>query len=207
MDVFEAIADERRALADDLTGLPPDRQRTPSLCARWTVHDVLAHLTMPMEVSLPAFAVAMVVAGGNYDRANERLTRRLARRPFAENVDVLRRKADVRFTPPGAGPEAPLTDALVHALDIRRPLGLHRDVPEDCVRTALAHLMTAPSGVVPKGVLQGLRFEATDLDWAHGEGPVVRDSVDDLLLLCTGRVVALETATGEGVSVLRGRLA
>lgn len=206
MDVFEATADERRALADDLTGLPADRQRTPSLCARWTVHDVLAHLTMPMEVSLPAFAVAMVVAGGNYDRANERLTRRLARRPFAENVDVLRRGADVRFTPPGAGPEAPLTDALVHALDIRRPLGLRRQVPEGSMRTALAHLMTAPSGVVPRGVLRGLRFEATDLDRTYGEGPVVRGSGDDLLLACTGRAVGLETLTGDGVEVLRGRL-
>lgn len=206
MDVFGAIADERRALADDLTGLTPQQQEVPSLCGRWTVHDVLAHLTMPVEVGLPAFFVAVVRAGGNFDRANERVTRRLARKPFAENVDVLRRGAGTRFTPPGSGPEAPLTDVLVHGLDVRRPLRLHRDVPAERSRTVLDHLMTAPSGLVPRGALRGLRFEASDIGWSHGTGPVVSGPAEALLLACTGRLLGLQALTGAGVATFRDRL-
>src|SRR3712207_4622703 len=102
----------------------------------------------------------MLVCRGNFDRANVRLAREQARRPFGELTEVLREKADSRFTPPGAGPEAPLTDLLVHGLDIRWPLGLPRKVPEERLRTSLTHLTAGPvAGVVPKGALRGLRFE------------------------------------------------
>ncbi|WP_337062048.1 maleylpyruvate isomerase family mycothiol-dependent enzyme [Kineococcus sp. G2] len=207
MDAFEEIADERRALADQLAALTPQQQATRSLCRAWSVHDVLAHLIMPLEVSTPRVVLAVLLAGGDFDRANERVTRRLARRPFAEIVDVLRRKAGSRFTPPGSGPEAPLLDVLVHGLDIRWPLQLHRDVPEPRLRKALEFVMTAPSGLVPKGALSGLRFEAQDLDFAHGSGPVVSGTAQALLLAGTGRGAALGALTGEGVDTLRGRLA
>lgn len=206
MDPFEEIADERRALADQLAALPPEQQATQSLCEAWTVHDVLAHLIMPLEVSLPEVVLAVLMAGGSFDRANRRVTRRLAQRPFAEIVDVLRRKADSRFTPPGSGPEAPLVDVLVHGLDIRRPLRLDREIPEPRLRRALTFLMTAPSGLVPKGALTGLRLEAEDIDWRHGSGPVVRGPADALLLAGTGRATGLDALAGDGVPVLRGRL-
>ncbi|WP_432509398.1 maleylpyruvate isomerase family mycothiol-dependent enzyme [Kineococcus auxinigenes] len=207
MDVFEEIADERRALADQVAALTPQQQATRSLCHAWSVHDVLAHLVMPLEVSTPRVVLAVLLAGGNFDRANERVTRRLAQRPFTEIVDVLRRKADSRFTPPGSGPEAPLLDVLVHGLDIRWPLRLHHDVPEPRLRKALAFVMTAPSGLVPEGALSGLRFEAEDIDFAHGTGPVVSGTAQALLLAGTGRGAALDALTGEGVATLRGRLA
>ncbi|GAB7191219.1 maleylpyruvate isomerase family mycothiol-dependent enzyme [Kineococcus sp. NUM-3379] len=207
MDVFEEIADERRALADQVEALSPEQRATRSLCRAWSVQDVLAHLVMPLEVSTPKLVLAVLLAGGNFDRANERVTRRLARRPFAEIVDVLRRKAGTRFTPPGSGPEAPLVDVLVHGLDIRRPLQLHRDIPGPRLRTALTFLMTAPAGLVPRGALSGLRFEAQDVDWAHGSGPVVSGTAEALLLAVTGRAAGLDTLAGDGLPTLRGRLA
>ena len=207
MDTFDEIADERRALADQLEALPPEQWATRSLCGAWSVHEVLAHLIMPLEVSTPRMVVAVLLARGNFDRANERVTRRLARRPFDEIVQVLRCKADNRFTPPGAGPEAPLVDVLVHGLDIRWPLQLHRETPTARVEKALAFLMTAPSGLVPKGALTGLRFEANDIDWAHGSGPVVSGTAEALLLASTGRAVALDSLVGDGVPALRKRLA
>ncbi|PPK92658.1 uncharacterized protein (TIGR03083 family) [Kineococcus xinjiangensis] len=207
MDVFEEIAEERRALADQLAALTPEQQASRSLCAAWSVHDVLAHLVMPLEVSTPKVALAVLLAGGNFDRANQRVTRRLAQRPFAEILEVLRRKADTRFTPPGSGPEVPLVDVLVHGLDIRWPLHLPRDVPEARLRKALTFLMTAPSGLVRKGALTGLRFEAKDIDWSHGAGPVVSGTAEGLLLACTGRAAGLDTLVGEGAPTLRDRLA
>jgi TfoX/Sxy family transcriptional regulator of competence genes len=70
--------------------------------------------------------LAILASGGSFDRANVRLACRQAQRPFGEMIDILRRKADKRFTPPGSGPEAPLTDLLVHGLDIRALASLTR---------------------------------------------------------------------------------
>lgn len=206
MDIFAAIADERRRLADQLVDLAPEEQATQSLCEAWTVHEVLAHLTMPLDVSTPRFALAMLLAAGNFDRANRRLTQRQAARPFEDVISLLHRKADSRFTPPGEGPEAPLTDVLVHGLDIRWPLGLSYQIPEERAAAALTAVMKAPSSVVRKGTLNGLRFEATDLDWKHGNGATVAGSAAALLLAVTGRAEAMDSLSGDGAGVLRHRV-
>jgi uncharacterized protein (TIGR03083 family) len=208
VDTFAEIADERRGLADLVSGLTDEQQATQSLCGEWSVRDVVAHLVVPLEVSIPKFALAMLACRGNFDRANVRLAREQARRPFGELTEVLRRKADSRFTPPGSGPEAPLTDLLVHGLDIRRPLGLPRDIPGERLHKSLTFVTAAPGGaVVAKGTLDGLRFEAKDIDWAHGGGPTVRGDAEALLLAITGRTIALDHLSGDGVPTLRSRLA
>jgi len=208
VDTFAEIADERRGLAALLSGLTPEQQATQSLCSEWTVHDVAAHLVVPLEVSTPKFVLAMLACRGNFDRANVRLTREQARRPFGEITEVLRQKAASRFTPPGSGPEAPLTDLLVHGLDIRWPLGLPRDIPEERLHKSLTYLTGAPvGGVVSKGTLGGLRLEASDIGWAHGSGPTVSGNAEALMLAITGRTTALGHLSGDGVSTLTGRLA
>ncbi len=210
MDIFAEIAAERRVLADLLSGLTPQQRATQSLCREWTVHDVAGHLIVSLEVGLPEFARTMLACGGSFDRANSRLARKQAQRPFEEIVETLRNKADNRFTPPGAGPEAPLTDVLVHGLDICWPLGIDREipVPEERWSKALTFLTTrAAKGLVVKNAMSGLRFEAHDVDWVHGDGPAVRGNADALLLVLTGRSTALERLQGEGVATLRSRAA
>ena len=206
MDTFLEIADERRGLADLLSGLTGEQQAAQSLCSEWSVHDVAAHLVVPLEVSIPRFMLTMLACRGSFDRANVRLAREQARRPFDEIIEVLRRKAGSRFTPPGAGPEAPLTDVLVHGADIRWPLGLTRDIPEARLAKSLTSLTGTASGLAPRGALRELRFEAEDIDWAHGSGPVVRGKADALLLAISGRTAALASLSGEGVSTLGARL-
>ena len=207
MDTFAAIADERRAVADMLSELTAEQQTAPSLCSGWSVHDVAAHLVMPLTVGMPTFLLTMLACRGDVDRANVRLTRRQARRPLDEIVEVLRRRAASRFTPPGAGPEAPLTDLLVHGLDIRWPLGLARELPEERVRTSLTFLTgRSARGLVPRGLLDGLHFQADDIDWAHGDGPAVRGRAEALLLVLTGRSAVLGALTGDGLPTLRARL-
>lgn len=207
MDTFAEIADERRGLADQLSGLTDEQRAAPSLCSTWSVKDVAAHLIVPLEVSIPRFMLAMLACGGNFDRANLRLTRQQTGRPFEEIVEVLRQKADDRFTPPGGGPEAPLTDVLVHGLDIRWPLGLTRQIPEDRLQKVLTFLTTPGArSVVPKGRLDGLRLAASDLDWAYGDGPTVAGRAEALLLAMAGRRAALDQLTGDGVATLRDRL-
>ena len=207
VDLFAEIADERRGLADLVSGLTEDQLATASLCGEWTVRDVIAHLVVPLEVSIPRFAVAMLVSRGSFDRANVRLARAQARRPVVELVEVLRRKAESRFTPPGSGPEAPLTDLIVHSLDIAWPLGLTRDLDADRLQTSLTYLTSGPApGFVPKGALDGLELAATDLDWAHGSGATVTGSAEALLMAITGRSTALDRLAGDGVATLRSRL-
>lgn len=207
MDTFAEIADERRGLADLLSGLTGDQQAARSLCGEWSVHDVAAHLIVSLEVSIPKFMLSMLVCRGSFDRANIRLTRQLARRPIEEIIEVLRQKAETRFTPPGAGPEAPLTDLLVHGLDIRWPLRLTRDVPRERLQKSLTFLSCTPArGIVAKGTLNGLRFEANDIDWAHGSGPTVSGNAEALLLAITGRSAAFALLSGDGVSTLRARV-
>ena len=207
MDVFDEIADERRGLADLLADLTREQQAEQSLCHEWSVHEVAAHLVLPLEVSMPKFVLTMLACRGSFDRANVRLTREQARRPFAEIVDVLRRKAGTRFTPPGSGPEAPLTDVLVHGLDIRWPLGLTRPVPAERLQASLTFLTAAPrGGLVPRGILDGLRLEADDIGWAAGSGPTVSGPAEALLLAVTGRTAALGLLAGDGAATLRSRL-
>lgn len=207
METFAAIADERRAVAEMLSMLTMEQQMAPSLCHGWSVHDVAAHLVMPLEVGMPTFFLTMLACRGDFDRANVRLTRRQARRPFGEIVEVLRRRAESRFTPPGAGPEAPLTDLLVHGLDIRWPLGLKREVPEERAWSSLTFLTSRSArGLVPRGLLDGVHLQADDIDWAHGHGPMVSGRAEALLLVLTGRSVALEALAGDGVPTLRARL-
>ena len=207
MDIFAAIADERRAVADLLSGLTGEQLATQSLCEEWRVHDVAAHLIMPLEVSTPTFLLTMLACRGSFDRANVRLTRRQAQRPIDEIIEVLRRKAGSRFTPPGAGPEAPLTDLLMHGMDIRWPLRLARHIPEERLRTSLTFLTSRSlGGLVAKGTLDGLRLEASDLDWTHGHGAIVSGPAEAIMLAISGRGAALDVLSGDGLPTLRSRL-
>ncbi|MBC6459157.1 maleylpyruvate isomerase family mycothiol-dependent enzyme [Actinomadura sp. HBU206391] len=207
MRVYEIIANERRALADLFDELTPEQAREQSLCAGWTVHDVAAHLVMPLETGRPALALALLTARGDFDRANRRLTARHAARPLTELAGSLRRNAEHPFKLPGMGPEAPLTDLLVHGQDIRRPLGLDREFSEERITLSLRFLTeTKARGFVPRGRLDGLAFETTDLDWSHGEGALVRGPAEALLLTICGRPAGLDDLHGDGVTALRSRL-
>lgn len=183
------IAAERRAVADLLEGLTPEQQLAQSLCEAWTVRQVAGHLIVPLEVSMPRFMIAMLRRRGNFDAANVDLAVRAAERPWREIVATLRAKAHHRFTPPGQGPAAPLTDVIVHSLDMTVPLGIAREIPEAHLRVALDHVATGAGTRVGSGV-GGQRFEATDMDWAYGDGPVVSTPAQEILLRLAGRTPA-----------------
>ena len=200
------IAQQRRSLADTLSGLDTRQWTTQSLCRGWTVHDVAAHLLMPLVTSLPKVLVAMTRSGFNFDRANVKLTAAVARRTNDEIVHGLRANADRNFKPPGMGYEAPLTDVIVHGQDIRRPLGIHHAFDPEHLRRSLTFLSGKSQGFVPKGLTDGIRFEATDFDWSGGDGAVARGTGEAILLTMTGRRIAVADLEGPGVDTLRGRL-
>jgi uncharacterized protein (TIGR03083 family) len=207
MDLFADIADERRLTADLLATLTDEQWATPSLCEGWTVHDVAAHLLMPLVTSTWAFAAAMLRHRMNFDRANADLTSTVAKRSNRDIVDGLRQHAEDRFTPPGLGPSAPLTDLLIHGEDIRRPLGMTRNFESSRLIVALDFLASGSRlGFVPPSRLTGLRLAATDLNWSFGEGVDVRGPAESLMLAIAGRPAALPDLAGEGVAELAGRI-
>jgi uncharacterized protein (TIGR03083 family) len=207
MDVYGEIASARRELADYLDTLDDKAWQTQSLCSQWTVRQVAGHLSMPLSTSGPKFLVSVAANGFNFDKTNDKLSRaRAAKLTPQELAASLRDNAEHKFKPPFFGPEAPLTDLVVHTSDIRRPLGQTVPVPKERATAVLDFLSRAPQGFASKKRLAGLRFEATDVDWSHGEGQLVRGPAEALILAITGRSVALDDLEGDGVATLRSRI-
>jgi uncharacterized protein (TIGR03083 family) len=205
VDIWTMIADERRLAADFIEGLDADQLATPSLCGAWTVREVAGHLTVTFHHSLPSFFWRIVRSGG-FDRANLKMGSELGARPPAEIATDLREHAEYRFTPPGLGPAAPLSDLLVHGQDMRRPLGLTRQFPPAAAEVSL-DLLTSKKArrFNPKGGIAGLRFTATDQDWTAGDGPEVRGTGEALLVTLYGRPAPLDELEGDGVEEFRAR--
>jgi uncharacterized protein (TIGR03083 family) len=202
VDLLPWIADERRLAANLIDTLSPQQLAAPSLCSAWTVHEVAAHLLMPLVTPLPRVILMTMLNGFDFNKANLKLASTVARRSAAEIAEGLRAGADYPFKPPGMGFEAPLTDLLVHQQDIRRPLGL----PYHLVPDRLCVCLDFTAGLMANRLASGLRFEANDLDWVAGAGPVVRGPAEALLMILNGRAVALADVEGEGVELIRSRL-
>ena len=208
MDVFPLIGAERRRLADELESLPPDAWNATSLCDGWTVHMVAAHLNAPWEASIPSVLIEVVKArslAGGFDRLARKIAGAL---PPAACVDGLRDHADSRFTPPGFGPEAPLTDVIVHGADMLAPSGRSVDVDPVALATSLEFLSRGKSkGFVAKGRADGLTFEASDLDFRSGSGGlVIRGPALALCGALCGRRTFLGHLSGEGLETLSARI-
>ncbi len=206
-EIDEAVAAERLALAAYVEGLDEAAWATPSLCAAWTVREVVAHLTFTTRATVPAVVRAAVRARGDFDRmeidvARERST---AFTP-GELVAQLRESALTSRRFPGSAPMDPLMDLVIHAQDIARPVGTPYRSPAAVVLASLAYVAANRFMGGPKRVA-GLTLVASDADWSTGSGPEVRGRAEDLLLAVSGRPAALPALHGDGVPVLAPRLA
>ena len=201
------VAAHRRALADLLDTLPRDEWTTPSLCHGWTVHDVLAHLTLSTRQSTAGMVLGILRARGDFDRAEARAAReRAAAHPPAVLTAQLRETAALDRRVGVSSRWDPLVDVLVHSQDVARPLGRRLPTPPDLAVPALEHVWSNVFYGRPARRMSGLRFVATDTAWAVGHGPEVCGSAGDLLLLATGRPVSASGVTGPGVGEAAARL-
>jgi uncharacterized protein (TIGR03083 family) len=206
-EVLSAIADERRLVADLVEHLSPAQLEAPSLCGDWTVKQVAGHLLAAVASSPGGLLPMMLRSGFNLHRANSRLARQLAEQPAEEMADALRSNAENPFRPPIVGYPGQLTDLQVHGQDMRRPLGLPHGLQLDRLRISLDFLVGGRAvGFAPRRRLAGLRFEATDLDWSWGDGPVLAGPAEALALAMTGRTVVLGELDGDGVKIMHNRL-
>ena len=202
-----AVTAERLALCDALETLAPDDWQVQSLCPRWTVHDVVAHLTLATRDTVWGLVKAAIRARGNFDRMNSDLARAQSAR-FAPPalIEQLRETAASTRRAPLSSPLDPLVDVLVHAQDIVRPLGRTHAMPPGHVVPALTHAVNSRwYGGIKR--FSDVTLIATDIDWTTGNGTgEVRGTAGDLLMMATGRVADLTRLSGRGVEVLATRL-
>jgi uncharacterized protein (TIGR03083 family) len=207
VEIRQMIADERRTVADLVESLSPQQLDMPSLCGQWTVKDVAGHLLAAVAAPRRLAFSLLLRSGLRLHEANARLARVMADRPAADLAAGIRANAESPFRAPVVGYPGQLTDLQVHGQDMRRPLGLPHALRPDRLRVSLDFLVSGRApGFVPRRRPAGLRFEATDMDWAWGSGPVVRGTAEALMLALTGRAVVLPELDGDGVAALRDRL-
>lgn len=205
-EIWETVHQERAALARDLAGLPAESWTTPSLCAGWTVHDVLAHLVHDARTTKFSFAVELARARFNFDRANQMGVERERRATPSETLAAFEDAAP-RTTSAPAPMASRFVEIIVHGEDIRRPLGIHHEYPTKAIIAALEYqLATAGSMGGSKERSAGLTLTATDSAWTTGSGPIVHGTGLDLLLALTGRAAGLDGLIGDGVEALSSRM-
>jgi uncharacterized protein (TIGR03083 family) len=207
MDTFDLLRNERMRLADELAELTDDEWRKPSLCDGWTTHVVAAHLNMPWAVSSPQFILGLVKALGNIDRTMDRFSRDLALRMSpAECVAGLREHADNRFTPPTLGPDAPLTDVVMHGADILHPLGRRVTVDPEAMSVVLDFVTASKGKGSSNRNTDGVWIHVTDLDVHLGDGEA--EVSGPALAVCGAllhREPFVDELDGPGVAVLRAQ--
>jgi uncharacterized protein (TIGR03083 family) len=137
---------------------------------------------------------------------------RWARRGPDAIIEQLRSNAVNDAKPVGVPPVAALADSVVHGIDVRRPLGLHRAIPQQAFATTadfFVHArwpMTITVGGSARARVAGVRLVADDLAWSYGQGPAVHGAADALMLLLSGRSVRPGDLTGPGAASLHQRL-
>lgn len=204
----KAETDRISELAHSLTA---EQWNHDSLCAGWKVRDVMGHMTFGFSTPLPKVLTTVARYRGNVPRASDIESRRLAASMTQSELVALYDAG--RASPKGLGrlikSRDLFADNLVHELDIRRPLGLSRQLgPEESVALLDALCSVKSALFKPREKAQGLSLISTDAPWSRVvEGaPRVEGTTEDLALALSGRPAGLDGLTGEGTSELRQRL-
>jgi uncharacterized protein (TIGR03083 family) len=200
-------ADERADIAVFLESLTPEQWEASSLCDRWRVRDVVGHLLVAYEISPGRMLWEVARSGFSPDEAIARVA--IARASGVSTGGLVsawktaRRRWD-RLAGV-APPHGFFYDHFVHHQDMRRPLGAVRVVPPAKL-IALLECVARYNGFRSRQRARGLRLVATDVDWSHGDGPLVTGTAEALLLALAGRPVACAELRGEGLAVLSSRV-
>jgi uncharacterized protein (TIGR03083 family) len=198
--VWQTIDEERLRLADVLDQLTEKEWRHPSLCEGWTVCDVVAHLTL-QQIGLSA-AMGMLIRGPKLRGMNRMIHDAACRRAATLSTDQMiaaigdmvgSRKHNLGLTC-----RETLIDILVHGQDIAVPLRRPHPMPVNPAAEAATRVWTTGWPFHARKRFDGFRITATDTPWAVGYGQEVEGPMEAILLLLTGRLVALPRLSGEG---------
>jgi uncharacterized protein (TIGR03083 family) len=201
--LMDMAYDERSDLAAFLEALTTQEWHAQSLCDRWTVKDVVAHMVSYDE--LTPFGLMKRFAKGRVVHANDVGVEEFAPMSPQELMEFLGRHLHPKGLPAGFGGTIALVDGTIHHQDIRRALGHPRTVPIDRLERILPLVPGNPRLGAGRRI-RGLRLTATDVAWEHGNGSEVSGTGEALLMAMAGRGAAIDELSGPGQATLAGRL-
>ena len=182
------VAPTYQGLADLLTATAVDTWDAPSLCEKWLVRHVIAHVTMPARLTAEQFGAEMAAAGGDFTTLSDTVATRDASLPVADLLDQLRSPRLHAWQPLGGGAAGALSHAVIHSLDVTVALDRPPVAPVEAA-TAVLEQLTASGGTWFGVDLTDVRLEATDTDWGWGNGQLVRADSGCLVALLSGRTL------------------
>lgn len=202
--IWERIHSERAELAETWAGLSPAQWGSASDCAGWSIQDTAGHVVAAAEQTIPNFYKELLAAGMRFHVFTDRAAKRIGAVGPDELVRRLRARTTTTNHPP-APVMAMLGEIVVHGQDIRRPLGLAHRPPEDALTAVADSWRNTNLLIGAKRRIAGLRLQATDANWSHGDGPEVSGPLLALVEAMTGRKAALVDLGGDGLSTLTAR--
>lgn len=203
-EIWAIVRPEREALAEDLEPIDSAAWTTASMCPGWTVRDVLAHMTALARMTPRVFVPKVLASGFNLSRLQARDISLEKGNSVEETLARFRGVASRRNGLPGQA-KTLIGETLMHAEDIRRPLGIEHDYPIAALVTVANHYKGSNLVAGTKRRITGLSLKATDIDWSTGSGPVVSGPMLSILLAMAGRHAAIADLEGEGAELLRSR--
>ena len=202
--VWPLVHGERADLAADLADLTGEQWAAPSLCAGLTVREVLAHLTAGASLNPVRWLAGVIRCRFDFDKqVAMRLAEQLGASP-AETIDRFRSVLTSTTKPP-VPTLAMLGETIVHAQDIRLPLGIPRDYPIETLTRLAEYYQGSDLPVLTKTRIRGLRLVATDGPFTTGSGPLVSGTTLALIMAMAGRGAYCDELQGDGSATLRER--
>ena len=202
--VWPLVHAERAALAADLADLTGEQWAAPSLCAGLTVREVLAHMIAGASLNPVRWLAGVVRCRFDFDKqVAMRLAEQLGATP-AETVDRFRSVLTSRTKPP-VPTLAMLGETIVHAQDIRLPLGIRHDYPIETLTRLAEYYQGSDLPVLTKTRIRGLRLVATDGPFDTGSGPLASGTTLALIMAMAGRRAYCDELQGDGSATVRER--
>lgn len=198
---WKAIGAERARLVTDLEPLSVDQWSAPTLCLRWSVEDVIAHLTA--GASIGRWAWVRSIVGARFDAAvhnDRRLAEHRGPTP-ADTLEGFRSVVTARVAPSG-DLWAWLGEVIVHGADVRESLGIVTAPATDAVVAVAEGFARKDFAVRSRTAAKGLRLVASDSGFRRGDGPTVQGTTLDLVLAMAGRTAAASRLAGDGAPKL-----
>lgn len=205
MDIRRLAREERADLAAFLATLSPRQWQAPTLCARWRVRDVVAHVISYDDLGTRGLMTLAVRGRFQPARVNDlALARHHAHTP-EQLLDLLTQHLQPRGLPAALGGRVALVEAVIHHQDIRRALGQPRVIPPQRLLPALQTALIAPD-IGGCWRTRGVRLVATDLRFSAGTGPVAQGTAEALLMTIAGRRGVATELSGPGQRKLANRI-
>jgi uncharacterized protein (TIGR03083 family) len=171
----------RADLAAFLATLTPQQWQAPTLCTRWPVRDVVAHIISYDNLGARALLTVAPRARFRPGRINDTALTRYDQHTPEQLLALLTGNLQPRGQPAALGGRAGLVETLIHHQDIRRALRQPRAIPADRLLPALHTALIAPDISRP-WPLRDVRLATTDLRFSLGIGALAEGPAEAILM-------------------------